>query len=317
MLPSTEMQDQAARNAGDPGRDAASFDFTPMLAEVAPLIADADFAVCHQETPISDDNTALSGYPSFNAPRELAAAEAAAGYDSCSTASNHTVDLGAGGIAATLDTLDAAGIRHTGSARTAEEQANPPIYDVAGVHVGHLAYTFGLNGLPSPSPWAVNLIDPAQIRADAAAIRAAGAQIVVVSLHFGTEKDPVPSAFQEQVVADVMAGPEVDLVIGHHAHVVQPAQRLDDGRWVFFGLGNFLAQMEVTDDPTPPHRDGVIVQVSFTQGADGRWVTSEAGYIPTFVDAPSDVVRPAPEFSRRRTTEMLTSRGAPLVDLTP
>lgn len=124
----------------------------------------------------------MSGYPRFNAPHELAAAEAA------------------------------------GSARNPDEQANRPIYDVQGVRVGHLAYTFGLNGLVAPAPWAVNLIDPAQIRRDALAMRAAGAEIAVVSLHFGIEKDPVPSTYQEQVVDQVMAGPEVDLVIGHHAH---------------------------------------------------------------------------------------------------
>lgn len=86
---------------------------------------------------------------------------------------------------------------------------------------------------------------------------------------------------------------------------------------MFFGLGNFVAQMEVTDDPTPPHRDRVLVQVTFAPGPEGRWATSEAGYIPTFVDAPADVVRLAPEFSRARTSEVLTSRGAPLTDLTP
>ena len=54
-----------------------------------------------------------------------------------------------------------------------------------GVRIGHLAYAYGLNGFTAPTPWSVNLIDPARIRADAAAIRRAGAQFVVVSLHFG------------------------------------------------------------------------------------------------------------------------------------
>lgn len=312
MLVSDALREQAARYAGGDG-----FDFTPMLDGVAPLLADADLTLCHQETPVSDDDVDLSGYPSFNAPLELAAAEAAAGYDGCSTASNHTVDLGQGGIDATLSTMDRAGLGHTGSARSAVEAATARIYDVDGVRVGHLSYTFGLNGLSQPSPWSVNLIDPATVRADATALRAAGADFVVASLHFGTEKDPVPSAYQKQVVMQVMAGPEVDLVIGHHAHVVQPAQRLADGRWVFYGLGNFLAQQDLeTDDPTPLHRDGVIVEVTVTRGADGYRV-SGAGYIPTFVDAPSDVVGLAPAFSAARTAATLTSSGAPLVDLTP
>ena len=313
MLPSDDLQGQAARDAGGDG-----YDFMPMLAEVAPIVAAADWSICHQETPVSDDDVGLAGYPRFNAPFELARAEAAVGYDACSTASNHSVDLGMAGITATLDTLDRVGIAHTGSARTAAEEARPDLYDVRGVLVAHLAYTFSLNGLPSPAPWAVNLIDPARIRADAAAATAAGAQIVVVSLHFGEEKVQTPSAYQEQVVDAVMQSPDVDLVVGHHAHVVQPIERRADGRWVIFGLGNFLAQQEVSaSDPTPPHRDGVIVKVTFGRATDGSYKVSQVGYVPTFVDAPSDVVRLAPDFSRTRTERSLFARGAPLVDLTP
>ncbi len=313
MLPSDALRQQAGRYAGGEG-----YDFRPMLAEVAPVIEAADWAVCHQETPLSDDDVGLAGYPLFNAPFELAEAQRAVGYDACSTASNHTVDLGLDGITATLDTLDRVGIAHAGSARSQAEAARPDLYDVRGMTVGHLSYTYSLNGLPSPAPWAVNLIDPPQIRADAAAIRRAGAEVVVVSLHFGEEKVSTPSAYQEQVVDEVMVSPDVDLVVGHHAHVVQPFERRPDGRWVLFGLGNLLAQQEVySDDPTPPHRDGVIAQVTFTIASDGSYDVSQVGYVPTFVDAPSDIVRLAPDFSRARTEQVLTSRGAPLVDLTP
>ncbi|MBA3249929.1 MAG: CapA family protein [Geodermatophilaceae bacterium] len=313
MLPSDDLQAQAGRNAGGQG-----FDFGPMLANVAPLITAADWAICHQETPLSDDNVGLAGYPQFNAPFQLAEAERAAGYDACSTASNHTVDLGMDGIVATLGTLDRAGIRHAGSARSAAEHAQPTVYDVRGVSIGHLSYTYALNGLPSPAPWAVNLIDPGQIRADAATVTAAGAEFVVVSLHFGDEHISTPSAYQEQVVDAVLESPDVDLVVGHHAHVVQPIERRPDGRWVLFGLGNFLAQQAVYGaDLTPPHRDGVIVEVSVAAAPDGTYGVVQVGYVPTFVAAPSDVIQIAPPFSRARTEAALLSRDAPLVDLTP
>lgn len=312
MLVGDAVQDRAAANA-----DGAGFDFGPMLAPVAPLLRDADLSVCHQETAISVDNVGLDGFPLFNAPRELAAAQAAVGYDACSTASNHTVDLGLGGITSTLDALDSVGIEHTGSARSSEEQAAPAIYDVQGVRVGHLSYTYGLNGLTVPEPWSVNLIDPATIVADAARVRAAGADVVMVSLHFGEEQQTAPSADQEEVVAEVMDGSEVDLVVGHHAHVVQPVERLDDGDWVLYGLGNFLAQQDVSAaNPTPPHRDGVIIEVTF--GLDGdRYTVTEVGYVPTFYDASTGQVQVAPSFSRERTEAALLARGAPLVDLTP
>jgi poly-gamma-glutamate synthesis protein (capsule biosynthesis protein) len=134
----------------------------------------------------------------------------------------------------------------------------------------------------------------------------------------GTEKQQTPSAYQQQVAAAVMASPDVDLVVGHHAHVVQPVLRRPDGRWVIFGVGNFLAQQEVIPpDLTPPHRDGVIIRVTITAGTGGRWRVTRVGYIPTFVAAPSDVVQLAPPFSRSRTVAALTAYHAPLVDDTP
>lgn len=313
MLISDDLRARAERLAGGDG-----FDFRPMFAEVAPIIRSADWAVCHQETPISADNTALAGWPAFNAPRQLAEAERAAGYDACTTASNHTVDRGAAGVRSTLDTFDRVGIRHVGSARTEAEARRWTIYHVGGLRIGHLAYTYGLNGIEPPTAWAVNLIDPARIRADARSIRRAGAQFVVVSLHFGTEKVAEPSAYQRSVVDQVMAGREVDLVVGHHAHVVQPVQRRPDGRWILYGLGNFLAaQVVQAPDPTPPHRDGVIVTVRIARDRQGVPVVTQVAYVPTFVDLAAGRIRLAPAFSRRRTAEVLTRYRAPLVDATP
>lgn len=236
----------------------------------------------------------------------------------CSTASNHTVDLGAGGIAATLDTLDRVGIEHTGSARSETEAEQLTIYDVGATAVGHLSYTYGLNGLPAPAPWAANLIDPVRIRADAARLKAVGADIVVVSLHMGIEKQHEPSAYQMEIVDQVMQSPDIDLIVSHHAHVVQPIEQRPDGRWVIYGLGNFMAQQQTSSaDPTPAHRDGAIVEVSFRPVAGGRYAIDQVGYVPVFVDAPSDVIELAPPCSHQRTVDVLTSRGAPLVDLTP
>lgn len=311
MLVSDELRAKAAKGNG--------FDFTPMLARVAPVLRAADWAVCHQETPISADNAVLSGWPSFSAPYQLADAVEAAGWDACSTASNHTVDRGAAGVKSTLDTLDRAGLRHTGSARNAAEQGKLTLYTVRGVRIGHSAYTYGTNGIAPPSPWSVNLIDPARIRADAARLRRAGAEFVVVSLHFGEEKDQEPTAYQEQVVSGVMRSRDVDLVIGHHAHVVQPIERRPDGRWVVYGLGNLLAHQALMpgEGAAPPHRDGVIVRVTIAPRA-GRWAVSRVGYVPTFVDAAAgDVVELAPPFSRSRTSAVLRSRGAPITDDTP
>ncbi|MDR7304244.1 CapA family protein [Haloactinomyces albus] len=312
MLPNDELLARAKRYA-----DGRGYDFLPMLGGMKSIISAADWAVCHQETPISADNSTISSYPQFSAPAQLAEAESAVGYDACSTASNHSVDYGATGVRSTLTALDRYGIRHTGTARSRTEARQPTIYNVQGLRLGHLSYTYGLNGLSKPEPWSVDLIDPERIRADARRADRAGADIVAVSMHWGTQMNKQPSAYQQRVADAVLRSPYIDLIVGHHAHVVQPIEQRADGQWVLYGLGNFLSQQDVSaSDPNPPHRDGVIAEVTFTPATDDDWRISRVGYIPTFVDAPSDRVVSAPPFSRERTTKTLTSMGADLVDLT-
>jgi len=266
-----------------------TYDFSPMLAEIAPVIATADLAFCHMETPLSPDDTDLSGYPMFNAPKEIADAAAAAGWDACSTASNHSLDRGAKGIAATLEQLDRVGLGHVGTARSAQEAATPDLHNAAGVAVAHLNYTYGTNGIPVPAdqPWLVNLIDLPRILADARAAKAAGAEIVIVEMHWGNEYQQLPTEEQRTQAAALLDSPDVDLVIGQHAHVVQAAEKRG-AEYVIYGTGNLLSNQGAPDTPVPS-QDGVIVAVTFTEQPDGSWAQA-VRYSPTWVDRSTFVV---------------------------
>jgi poly-gamma-glutamate capsule biosynthesis protein CapA/YwtB (metallophosphatase superfamily) len=281
------------RAADDGARAGQRYDFRPMLAELRPLVAGADLALCHLEVPLSRDGRAVASWPSFNAPPELAAALRWAGYDACSTASNHAMDRGAGGVAATLDVLDRAGLRHDGTARDAAEAAASTIVDVRGLRVGLLSYAYGLNSgrLPSGQPWLVNLIDPARIVEDARAARRAGARFVVVLLHWGQENQAAPTPSQRELARRLLAAPEVDLILGHHVHVVQPIERVG-GKWVAYGMGNSLSNQ------TPAccaagSQDGVLVQVTIARDGDAPRVRA-VRYVPTWVEHPTFRVRPVP-----------------------
>jgi poly-gamma-glutamate synthesis protein (capsule biosynthesis protein) len=302
----------AARLDGGPG-----YDFSPMLGEVTPLLSEADLAVCHLEVPLSADNSDISGYPVFAAPRELAADIGEAGYDTCSTVSNHALDRGFAGVTNTLDALDEAGVRHAGSARSAEEAATPTILDVDGVAVAHLAYAYGFNGLPIPAeaPWSVNAIDPARIIADAAAARAAGAEFVLVSLQWGAEYQQAPTADQQAIAATVLGSPEVDLIIGHHVHVVQPVGTVGT-KTVAYGLGNFLSNQSPDAGLLPSTQDGVILHLEVRETAPGVFEVAPPTFTPTFVDRLGGyVIRPVdattnPD-SYQRTVAAMTALGAP------
>lgn len=266
----------------------APYDFGPMLAPMAPTLGGVDLALCHLEVPLVGDGQAVSGYPSFHAPRELATAVAGAGYDGCSTASNHSLDGGRPAIDATLGTFDGLGLGHVGTARSPEEDVAPRLYPLDGAVVAHLSYAYGFNGYepPADAPWVVDRIDPAVIARDAAAARAAGADLVVVSLHWGTEYQHEPDAFQRDTAAAVIAIGDVDLVIGHHAHVVQPIEQIG-GRWVVFGLGN-----QLSNQAEDVKRDGLTVVVTVAGPAGGRLAVRSVEAVPTYVDLSTYAVLP-------------------------
>ena len=266
-------------------------DFRPLFARVRSELAGADLAICHLETPLSAGSGPVSYWPTFSAPPELAAALAAAGYDTCSTASNHSLDQGVAGVSSTLGALDRAGVRHVGTARSAAEAAAAAIYPVRGYRVGHLSYAFGFNGFhpPAGKSWLANVIDVPRILRDAHAIRAAGAQFVVVSLHWGTEYQAAPTAEQRSIARRLLAGPDIDLILGHHAHVVQPIEARN-GKFVVYGMGNFLAKHAPCCN-VPATRDGMIVRVVVAE-TGGRLAVRRLTFTPTWVDQTSMVVLP-------------------------
>lgn len=285
----------------------------------------ADLAICHLETPLGDPNGPFTGYPVFKVPPQVAPALRHAGYDDCDTASNHSLDGGQAGVDRTLAALDAAGITHTGSARTAAEAARIDLLWVAGVPVAHLAYTFSFNGfrLPKNKPWLANQINVPRILADAHRAKQAGAQVVIVSLHWGTEYQHAPDSAQLSQAKTLLASPDIDLILGCHAHVVQPMERIGD-KWVVYGMGNEVAWQPQRQDT----RDGFMARFTFTEVAPGRFRVTTAEAIPTFmslngsparlVDLPdaladprlSGTQRSAYQASWRRTRGYLLSRGA-------
>jgi poly-gamma-glutamate synthesis protein (capsule biosynthesis protein) len=99
--------------------------------------------------------------------------------------------------------------------------------------------------LPEGQPWAVSLIDENKIVADARNARLAGADVVVVSLHWGTEWQDAPDDRQLTLARTLTASrtggrPDIDLILGGHAHVPQAYEKVN-GTWVVYGMGDQLA----------------------------------------------------------------------------
>ncbi|WP_405959120.1 CapA family protein [Streptomyces sp. NBC_00868] len=330
IIPYPSIVQQSADDAGKAGEH----DFRKILAGVKPLVSAADLAICHHEIPYGRPGGPYTGYPTFKAPHQLADALKDAGYDSCSTGSNHTLDDGYDGLARTLEHLDRVGIPHVGSARSPEEAKAPALLSAGGAKVAQLDYTYGTNGIPLPAgkPWAVNLIDKDRMIADARAARAGGANVVVLSVHWGTEWQTAPDEQQRELAQALTASraadglADIDLIIGTHNHVPQPYEKIN-GTWVVFGMGDQVASFVPADKLRG--NQSSVPRFTFAPAAAhaGRWEVVKAEFLTQYSDmgppfrvvcascAASDSTLPAArrsEYARidQQVTEAVLSRGA-------
>ena len=266
----------------DAVRPDGSYDYRPMFARVAPLLSWFDVASCHMEAPVAPDGmSVIVDAPLLSTSPALVPALAGAGFDRCSTASNHMLDRGVAGVDTTLAAFDAAGLGHTGTART-EQEARAVLFDVRGVTFAHLSYTFYVGPRPKNEPWRINLIDSNAIIAAARQARADGAEVVVLSLEWGVDTFSAVTPYQRTVAQAVTASGEVDLIVGHQAHVLQPIGNVN-GVWVIYGLGNFISDLPGATWPAAA-QDAVVAAVDFTVEADGSVTVSRPVVYPTWID---------------------------------
>ncbi|MBT2545538.1 CapA family protein [Streptomyces sp. ISL-44] len=289
VLPHTSVIQRAANDADGDGHD-----FRPMFSGVKPVVSGADLALCHMETIYGEEGGPFSGYPAFVSPPSVADALKETGYDGCSTASNHTLDDGADGLRRTLDRFDKVGLKHAGSARTAAEAATVTTYTAGSAKVAHLAYTYDTNGYPLPpgQPWAVNLMEQDKIVADARAARKAGADVVLVSLHWGTEWQTEPDEKQlslgKALTASQTGGrPDIDMILGTHAHIPQPYEKVN-GTWIIYGMGDQVAGEMFNYSGARDMRGnyGSIGRFTFAPpaAAGQRWQVTKAEFVPQMMD---------------------------------
>lgn len=302
ILPHAPVIANAHVNAG--GAD-GEYDFAPMLADVAPLLESPDLTLCHLETPLSADNTRLTVPRTlvFRSPREVADALAGAGVDGCDFASNHTWDGGMDGLAETEQVLQDAGLLLAGPTAEESRAGAPAVYDVDGIVVAQLAYSYTLlnagvpnTDVPEGAPWLERYlwleVGAEGILADARAARGEGADFVVVSMHWGNEYVTEPTEQQRDLARDLLESGEVDLILGTHVHVIQPCEKID-GRYVLYGLGNFLSNQSPDTTRGGLRRatqEGMVAQVTLTRDEAGE-VSSAMTYQPTRVDLDGHVIR--------------------------
>lgn len=217
-----------------------TYDFTGMLTSIKPIVEKYDLAFINQETIIGGKNLGYSSYPRFNSPEQIGDNLIDIGFDIFNLANNHTLDMGEAGMLNSLAYWDTKDVITVGMNSSFEERDVIPTYEKNGITYAILGYTTVTNGLrvPTGKEYYLNIYDSERVASDIAKVRDK-VDIVMVSMHYGSEYTHTPT-FEQTEIANYLASLDVDIVIGHHPHVIQPITYIDD-TLVIYSLGNFLS----------------------------------------------------------------------------
>ncbi len=318
MLVHAQLWQQARDDAAAGGK--TGLDFAPLLEGQRKYIQASDLAVCHQETPVAGPDGPFSAYPSFNVPPQIITASKAVGYQACTTASNHTIDRSTDGVLRTLDALDAAGLKHTGSYRTETESQGILILQTKAAKIAIIQGTYGLNGQYPEYAWQVDMLDAPTMIAKAAKARALGADIVLGAMHAGDEYASEANVQQQEVAHALVDSGQFTMIYGHHTHSVLPIENYK-GTWIVYGLGNGVTELSPW---YVVNNEGLLVRAQFSQDAAGKWTASDLAWAPSVIvrdpyrwcsvatDAPQGVCATpeADAATRLRTATVVDSMGA-------
>ncbi|MCL2212077.1 MAG: CapA family protein [Treponema sp.] len=253
-----------------------TYDFSSIYDVIKPIVQKADLAFINQETVMAGESFGYSGYPAFNTPQSLAFTHADTGFDIVNIANNHAMDKGASGLISTLDFLSSINEFTVIGAR--KEGKSARIITKNNITLGLLSYTYGLNGiaLPKDNPNLVSIIDKTKMTQEINELRPL-CDFLIVSMHWGAEYLLEPDNTQTDL-AEFLALQNVDLVIGHHPHVLQKADKLPraDGKEMFliYSLGNFASHQRERERVI-----GGMLVVNFEK-EDGKLSISDFGMLP-------------------------------------
>ena len=281
-------------------RDGEKGDYNSIYTEIKSLVEPADIAFINQETVLGGEDFGFSGYPKFNTPQAVGQALADTGFNVVNHANNHAMDMGEKAVLTTLDFWKTIpGVNVLGVHRSEEDRARPVLITKKDITLGFLSYTYGTNNIPLPAgkPYFVSRINTETMEQEIDALRPL-CDFLVVSVHWGEEYEINHNKNQEKL-ADFLAEHLVDLVIGHHPHVIQEMEYIPrpDGKTMlcFYSLGNFISAQiqsptllgalayikiekipEVTNEASPGRED----RESDEKTRQSNIVITEAGAIP-------------------------------------
>lgn len=268
-------------------KDDGSYNFDHLFENVKDTIENADLALVNQETILGGTELGLSGYPAFNSPYELGDSLVSAGFDVILHATNHTLDKGKTGVLNCMNFWDTnyPDINYLGINKSQEEQDTDIfVYEQDGMKIAILNYTYGTNGIPTPSdmPYIVNYMNEEKIIQDLKTAEEI-ADFTIVCPHWGTEYVLTATSSQKNW-AKIFMENGADLVIGTHPHVIEPVEMITDENGnemlVYYSIGNFVNGTSGTGEGTTNRMVGGIADITLSMTEDGDVFIESYDVIP-------------------------------------
>lgn len=270
------------------------YDFNNFFGLIQDALSNADLTIANVDGPMGGKgNVGYKEYPMFNTPPTLMYALKNAGIDMLSLANNHCLDTWFDGLKQTIVNCDYVGLQHFGAYASQESFDTPEIFDVNGIKVGLLNYTQALNTMdsqksldPGALQYGLRRTSGANYEKDIQKMRAAGAEVVIVYMHWGKEYLRKPDDNQ-LYMAKQIASAGADIIVGGHPHMVQPATFVKgttssgetNSCYTIFSIGNFLS------DQRQQYRDsGIIFEFTLQENlTTGEIEVVAPKYLSTYV----------------------------------
>jgi poly-gamma-glutamate capsule biosynthesis protein CapA/YwtB (metallophosphatase superfamily) len=258
-----------------------TYNYDSCFIFLKPYFDSADIAIGNLEVTLA--GPPYSGYPQFSSPDGLAASLKKTGFDVLVNANNHAADRGNAGAQRTIRVLDSLGIIHTGTYKNNEQRDSlvPLVLEKNGFRIALLNYSYGINGLPMPSPALVSLIDTTRILMELDACKKNKSDFIIVEVHWGTEYQRFPNEEQKRL-ADFLLIHGADAIIGSHPHVIQPVEwrktatgDTSIAHLVVWSMGNFIS-----NQPERFRNGGIMVRMDLRKDLK---TSVQVSYLPVFV----------------------------------
>ncbi|MGO1549504.1 MAG: CapA family protein [Nesterenkonia sp.] len=237
------------------GKKSGDYTYSKQLGGAADLIQGSDCASVNLENIAAGEKYGLSGFPKFNAPEEILDGLKDNGFQVMSVANNHMLDKGEEGLSDSLNHIRSRGLHVTGAGERADKRASEAVIDIAGTRVGFVSFTDGaklrveragqthINYFAGEDSGTKMFHRVSPIKKKVNALRRY-ADVLVLQLHFGEEYHRQPSSFQKEFIAS-LAELGIDAIVGHHPHVLQPIEWIQNSRGkdilVAYSLGNYFS----------------------------------------------------------------------------